>query len=224
MTKGIDYVYIETHSFAAAVEFWKAMGFEVVLDLGTAGRLVHPDDGGAIHLEEIPKDRTPGMQMYLKGDERGAPEGVEVQADWHPSHWGTELLEVKDADGRLVTVQRAGKLGSSEVGESKPLRSSCHSLTAAVYGGDGFSLRYQRSWCSSGQSGSGFRRTVRSSQPMARPRCATSTRRSHREGRLSRSSSTFTSWVLRAPTAPLRECLNRPHRRSASSPGSTVPT
>jgi hypothetical protein len=108
MTKGIDYVYIETHCFAAAVEFWKAMGFEVVLDLGKAGRLVHPEDGGAVHLEEISKDRIPGMQMFLKGDEGDTPEGVGVHADWHPSHWGTELLEVKDADGRVVVVQKAG--------------------------------------------------------------------------------------------------------------------
>lgn len=109
MTKGIDYVYIETHSWAASVAFWKAMGFEVVLDLGTAGRLVHPEDGGAIHLEEISTDRTPGIQMFLKGGEVEPPEGVEVKADWHPSHWGTELLEVSDPDGRVVTVQRAGK-------------------------------------------------------------------------------------------------------------------
>ena len=51
-------------------------------------------------------DREPEMRLHLDASEKTQPgDSVDVVKDWHPSHWGTELLEAEDADGRVVTVQ-----------------------------------------------------------------------------------------------------------------------
>lgn len=111
MTKGIDYVYVETHNWGKTVKFWQELGFTLELDLGTSGRLVHPEGGAALYVEEISSDRTPGMSLYLETGNAGAQPNspVEITKDWHPSHWGTELLEVGDPDGRTVTIQYKGE-------------------------------------------------------------------------------------------------------------------
>ena len=106
MTNGIDYVYLETHNFGKTVKFWQEMGFTLELDMGTSGRVVHPAGGAAIFVEEISPDRKPEMRLHLDASEKTQPAAsVEVVKDWHPSHWGTELLETKDADERVVTIQ-----------------------------------------------------------------------------------------------------------------------
>ena len=107
MTRGIDYIYLETNNWGKTVKFWQSMGFELELDLGSSGRVVHPAGGAAIFIEEIPEDRQPQMRLHLDASDKASPESnVKVLKDWHPSHWGTELLEVEDADGRVVTVQK----------------------------------------------------------------------------------------------------------------------
>jgi NAD(P)-dependent dehydrogenase (short-subunit alcohol dehydrogenase family) len=37
----------------------------------------------------------------------GAP--VEVVGDWHPSHWGTQLLELRDPDGRVHFLEHGSE-------------------------------------------------------------------------------------------------------------------
>jgi hypothetical protein len=112
MTNGIDYIHLETHNWGKTVKFWQAMGFELELDLGTSGRVVHPDGGASIFIEEVGPDRAPEMRLHLDASEKGTPASpVEVSKDWHPSHWGTELLETKDVDGRVVMVQWKGEEG-----------------------------------------------------------------------------------------------------------------
>ena len=110
MTHGIDYLYLETHNWGKTVKFWQQLGFSLDLDLGRSGRLIHPD-GGAIFVEEVPTGQPLAVQVYLKAVDGetvpGAP--AEITKDWHPSHWGTRLLELRDPDGRTVFVQHHGK-------------------------------------------------------------------------------------------------------------------
>ncbi len=110
MTKGIDYVHVETHNWGKTVKFWQQLGFHIELDLGSSGRLVHEDGGSALFIEEVPEDRELACQLYLRAasspDEASPPEApVVVTQDWHASHWGTRLLELADPDGRTVVVQ-----------------------------------------------------------------------------------------------------------------------
>jgi catechol 2,3-dioxygenase-like lactoylglutathione lyase family enzyme len=106
MTDGIDYIYLETHDWPAAVRFWQALGFRVEMDLGRAGRLAHPAGGAAVFVEEVPADREPAVRVFLKAGAEVRPAAGIPPAGWHDSHWGTRLLELTDPDGRTVTVQR----------------------------------------------------------------------------------------------------------------------
>ena len=72
MTEGIEYVYLETHDFGKTVKFWMELGFTLVLDLGTSGRLEAPDGRSAVFVEEVPEDRPLAHQLFLRassGDE-----------------------------------------------------------------------------------------------------------------------------------------------------------
>ena len=110
MTRGIAYLYVETHSFGKAVAFWQRLGFVVDLDLGGSGRLIHPDGGAALFVEEVPETKSPEIQIYLDASTDAVrPERpAEIAQDWHDSHWGTRLLELRDPDARTVVVQSGG--------------------------------------------------------------------------------------------------------------------
>lgn len=108
MIEGMEYVYLETHNWGKTVKFWLQLGYRLELDLGTSGRLVHPSGGTALFVEEVPEDREPAMQLYLRaGDETRPGPPAEVVRDWYDSHWGTRLLELRDPDGRTLVVQRS---------------------------------------------------------------------------------------------------------------------
>jgi hypothetical protein len=107
MTEDLEYVYLETHNWGKTVKFWQELGFVLELDLGSSGRLVHREGRAALFIEEVPEDRPLAVQLYLRAAEAGAKPGppAEVAQDWHASHWGTQLLELRDPDGRTVFLQ-----------------------------------------------------------------------------------------------------------------------
>jgi len=107
MTDGIKSVYLETHNWGKTVKFWQQLGYEVELDLGSSGRLVHKSRGASLFIQEIASDRSPTQELYL-----GAPTAdlrpiapADVSEDWHDSHWGTQLMVLKDPDGRRVVLE-----------------------------------------------------------------------------------------------------------------------
>jgi len=105
--EGIDYVYLETHNWGRSAKFWQELGYDLALDLGTSGRFDPPGGGPGVFLEEVPEDREPASQVYLAVDSAafspGAP--VEVVSGFEPSHWGTQLMVVRDPDGRRFVLQ-----------------------------------------------------------------------------------------------------------------------
>ncbi len=107
MTRGIEYVYLETHNWGKTVKFWQKLGFTLDLDLGRSGRLIHPDGGAAVFVEEVPSTQPLEHQLYLRAARPDArPEApAEIAKEWHASHWGTRLLELRDPDGRTVILQ-----------------------------------------------------------------------------------------------------------------------
>ena len=112
MTNGIQYIYLETHNWGRTVKFWQELGFELDLDLGSSGRLIHREGGSAIFVEEVPEDREPAQQIYLTSSDTGSPGApVEITKDWHASHWGPQLLEVRDPDGRSIVISSGAETG-----------------------------------------------------------------------------------------------------------------
>jgi hypothetical protein len=110
MTEGMEYVYLETHNWGKTVKFWLEFGYELELDLGTAGRLAHPSGGTALFIEAGPADRELATQLYLRASDPEARPGptAGLARDWCDSHWGTRLLELRDPDGRTIVVQHPG--------------------------------------------------------------------------------------------------------------------
>ncbi len=112
MTEGIEYVYIETHNWGRTVKFWQELGFELELDLGRSGRLAHPGSGTAVFVEEVPEDRALAFQLYLHTPAETSPPATgEVVRDWHDSHWGTRLCELRDPDARTIVLQHGEASG-----------------------------------------------------------------------------------------------------------------
>ncbi|MGH9035862.1 MAG: VOC family protein, partial [Acidimicrobiia bacterium] len=65
--------------------------------------------------EQSPED-PPGMDIYLGVEQGGTqvPDNVEVVFGWTATHWGTQVMTVRDPDGRLFRLEAPAH------GEPKP--------------------------------------------------------------------------------------------------------
>jgi hypothetical protein len=109
-TRGFELVHLETHNWGKSVAFWQALGFK--LDLETdhhSGLLVAPN-GTRIFLNEQSPHGPLGVDFYLSVERAGAqpPANVGVVFDWTPTHWGTQVMTVRDPDGRLFRLEAPG--------------------------------------------------------------------------------------------------------------------
>jgi catechol 2,3-dioxygenase-like lactoylglutathione lyase family enzyme len=105
---GIHHLLVETHNWGKTAAFWRELGWELVEDHGTSGKLVAPGGGAYIWLHEVAPDVTPSVDIYfeVQDAERFAPKPpVEIVAPFATTHWGTKLMEVRDPDGRIVRLQ-----------------------------------------------------------------------------------------------------------------------
>ncbi len=106
-TRGIEHIYLETHNWGKSVAFWQALGFK--LDFETdhgSGQLV-ASNGTRLFIAETSPEDPVGMDVYLGADQAGVapPEQVDVVFDWTPTHWGTQVMTVRDPDGRLFRLE-----------------------------------------------------------------------------------------------------------------------
>jgi hypothetical protein len=107
-TRGIELVYLETHNWGKSVAFWQALGFK--LDFETdhhSGVLVAPN-GTRIFLAEQSIEDPVGFDLFLgvSDAEDCRPESpVEVVRPFTATHWGTQVMTVRDPDGRLVRLE-----------------------------------------------------------------------------------------------------------------------
>ena len=104
---GVHHLLIETHSWRGSVAFWQELGWTLVEDHGTSGKLTAPSGGPYIWLNEVPQDQTPIVEPYFDLDPSGfMPRSlVEVVEPLTTTHWGTKLMSVRDPDGRIVRLQ-----------------------------------------------------------------------------------------------------------------------
>jgi hypothetical protein len=105
--EGIEYVYMETRNFGKSARFWQRLGFELVLDLGTSGKLEPGGGGAAIFLEEVSPETPLASGIYLKFDDPTMEVDIEIERVGAPidTHWGTRLQTIRDPDGREIMLQ-----------------------------------------------------------------------------------------------------------------------
>lgn len=103
----IDYLYLETRNWGKSVKFWQRLGFELVLDLGSSGRLEPAGGGPGIFLQEVSPETPLAQGVYLKADSQDLrfEPPVEPVGDPVATHWGTHLQTVRDPDGREFILQ-----------------------------------------------------------------------------------------------------------------------
>ncbi|SFW90101.1 VOC family protein [Amycolatopsis australiensis] len=104
-TNGIEAVYLETHNWGKAAQFFQALGFELDFETDHNSGLLRNGDGPYVFVAEVPEDRPTGMKLVLKGKEVTPDAPVEVVSPFEDTHFGTREMTVRDPDGREWIVQ-----------------------------------------------------------------------------------------------------------------------
>jgi hypothetical protein len=101
--EGLEYLYLQTRNWGKSVTFWRKLGFELALDLGSSGRLDAPGGGPGVWIDEVSPESQLSRGVFLKITSPEPP--VETIGDPVQSHWGTTLHIIRDPDGREFFLQ-----------------------------------------------------------------------------------------------------------------------
>ncbi len=111
-TDGIEAVFLETHNWGRAARFFQALGFELDFETDHNSGQLRNGDGPSVFIAEVPGDRPTRAQIVLKVRDADAVQldpSVEVVSPFEDTHYGTREMTVRDPDGRLWTLQAAGR-------------------------------------------------------------------------------------------------------------------
>jgi hypothetical protein len=107
-TDGIEAVFLETHNWGKAAQFFQSLGYELEFDTGHNSGQLRNAEGPYVFIAEIPEDREPTTRLVFKVPDaeafRPGP-GVELVTPFEPTHYGTLGATVRDADGRVWSLQ-----------------------------------------------------------------------------------------------------------------------
>jgi catechol 2,3-dioxygenase-like lactoylglutathione lyase family enzyme len=107
-TQGIRLLYLETHDWERSVVFWQELGFKVEFETDHRSGVLVAENGTRVFLAEQSLDDPLGADIYLAVDNSVAcvPEALpEVVREFTPTHWGTQVMTVRDPDGRLLRLE-----------------------------------------------------------------------------------------------------------------------
>ena len=105
-TQGIGHLYIETHDWSASRAFWESLGFTLEYDTGHgSGQFVAPNGTRLFVAEQSPEDPV-ATSIYLAVEAAdGFAASAPVVFPWTSTHWGTQVMSVRDPDGRLIRLE-----------------------------------------------------------------------------------------------------------------------
>ena len=112
ITEGIEAVFLETHNWGKAAQFFRGLGFELEFETDHGSGQFRNGDGPYVFVAEVPEHRTPQVQVVLKVPDADAfrPDpAVEVATPFQDTHYGTKEMTVRDPDGRLWSLQAPAK-------------------------------------------------------------------------------------------------------------------
>jgi hypothetical protein len=107
-TQGIELLYLETHNWGKSVAFWQTLGFKLDFETDHHSGVLVAANGTRIFLAEQSLDDPVGTDIHLGvADPDGCrPEPpVEVVRPFTATHWGTQVMTVRDPDGRLFRLE-----------------------------------------------------------------------------------------------------------------------
>ena len=104
-TRGFEQIYLETHNWGKSVAFWQALGFKLTFETEHhSGQLVAPNGSRIFLNEQSPLDPL-GMDLFLGVDQPITQAGLDVVHDWTATHWGTQVMTIRDPDGRSFRLE-----------------------------------------------------------------------------------------------------------------------
>jgi len=112
--RGLDHLFLETHSFEQSANFWEGLGFKLEQKWGDQGHsagLLRCDEA-VIVLAEVSQSERPKQDIHFTmADPEKTMERLEqdlrvrITQPLHDSHWGTRLIQVQDPDGRVFWLE-----------------------------------------------------------------------------------------------------------------------
>jgi hypothetical protein len=109
--QGVAHLYIETHDWDKSVAFWKQLGFQLEFETDHhSGSLVAANGTRIFLAEQSPEDPL-AIDIYFgatdaEGCQPDPP--VEVVRGFTATHWGTQVMTVRDPDGRSFRIEAPG--------------------------------------------------------------------------------------------------------------------
>jgi hypothetical protein len=107
-TQGFQMAYVQTHNWGKSVAFWQALGFTLEFETGHHSGVLLAPNGSRIFLAEQSIEEPVGLELYLEVTDAQAcepPSPVEVVRKFAATHWGTQVMTVRDPDGRLFRLE-----------------------------------------------------------------------------------------------------------------------
>jgi uncharacterized glyoxalase superfamily protein PhnB len=104
---GLGHIYLETHNWGKAVAFWQALGFTLELDTDHGSGMLVASNGTRLFLAEQSPEDPLAEAIYLDvADATAVPaDGFEVVRPFTATHWGTQVMTIRDPDGRAIRLE-----------------------------------------------------------------------------------------------------------------------
>ncbi len=107
-TEGIEAVFLETHNWGKAAKFFQSLGYELVFETDHNSGELRNGDSPYVFIAEVPEDQELGVRVVLKLPSAAQFEpdpALDVVSPFQDTHYGTREMVVRDADGRLWSLQ-----------------------------------------------------------------------------------------------------------------------
>jgi hypothetical protein len=107
-TEGIEAVFLETHNWGKAAKFFQSLGYELVFETDHNSGELRNGDTPYVFIAEVPEDQELGVRVVLKlpsADQFEPDPALDIVSPFQDTHYGTREMVVRDADGRLWSLQ-----------------------------------------------------------------------------------------------------------------------
>lgn len=100
-------MYVETHDWSAALQFWQSLGFELEFQTEHhSGMLRNPAGGPTVFLAQQPLEDPLATELYLAAPAGYTPPAtMQVVSPFRETHWGTKVMIVQDPDGHRFRIE-----------------------------------------------------------------------------------------------------------------------
>lgn len=113
-SQGFELIYIETHDWDRSVAFWQGLGFKMEFETDHQSGILVAPNGSRIYLAQQSLDDPLAIDLYLgvtDAKDVRPDAAVDVVRPFTTTHWGTEVMTVRDPDGRIIRIQAPSEQG-----------------------------------------------------------------------------------------------------------------